>query len=77
MTEKAYTAGDLTVFFDGEVCQHAGVCVRGLPAVFDTSARPWIQPGAAAAAQVVAQVELCPSGALRAEQAADRGHGQA
>ncbi len=77
MTEKAYPAGDLTVYFDGEVCQHAGVCVRGLPAVFDTAARPWIQPGNASAADVVSQVQLCPSGALRTEQPTDRGDGQA
>jgi uncharacterized Fe-S cluster protein YjdI len=77
MTEKAYTAGDLTVFFDGEVCQHAALCVRGLPGVFDTEARPWIQPANANAADVVSQVQLCPSGALRTEQAADRGDGQA
>ena len=77
MTEKAYTAPGVTVFFDGEVCQHAAMCVRGLPRVFDTSARPWIQPANATVDEVVSQVEMCPSGALRAEKAADGVDGQA
>lgn len=77
MTEKAYTADGVTVFFDAEVCQHAAMCVRGLPRVFDTSARPWIQPANATVAEVVSQVEMCPSGALRAEQPADGVDGQA
>lgn len=68
MTEKAYPAPGVTVHFDGGVCQHAALCVRGLPAVFDTSARPWIRPAAASVDEVVAQVEACPSGALRAER---------
>ncbi len=68
MTEKSYTAAGVTVTFDGEVCQHAGLCVKGLPRVFDTSARPWIQPGEASVDEVVAQVEACPSGALQVER---------
>lgn len=69
MTEKAYSTDGVTVFFDGEVCQHAALCVKGLPTVFDSAARPWIQPANASIADVVAQVEACPSGALRAERA--------
>lgn len=66
MTEKAYIEEGVTVWFDGEVCQHAALCVKGLPRVFDTSARPWIQPANASVDDVVGQVEQCPSGALRA-----------
>ncbi len=65
MTRKDYAGAELTVSFDLEVCQHAGRCVTGLPAVFDTTARPWIQPDNAPAAAVAAQVRACPSGALR------------
>lgn len=53
--------------FDPALCEHAGECVRGLPAVFDTDNRPWIQPDQAPAADVVAVVGRCPSGALRIE----------
>jgi CDGSH-type Zn-finger protein len=38
--------------------------VRGLPAVFDTSRRPWILPDAADADAIAAVVAACPSGAL-------------
>jgi uncharacterized Fe-S cluster protein YjdI len=61
---KSYEAPGVVVSFDAEVCQHAGICVRGLPRVFDTTARPWIQPANATVADVVSQVEMCPSGAL-------------
>jgi uncharacterized Fe-S cluster protein YjdI len=70
MARKTYTAADVDVSFDPEVCAHAGECVRGLPAVFDTAKRPWIQPGEAPADDVVAVVGRCPSGALRIERRA-------
>ena len=53
--------------FDSEVCEHSGNCVRGLPQVFDTERKPWIEPDGATADAVVAQVMRCPSGALRIE----------
>lgn len=62
---KYYKGKDVTVSFDATVCQHAGNCVKGLPAVFDTEARPWINPDGADADAVRAQVERCPSGALQ------------
>lgn len=68
MSRKTYTGADVDVSFDGEVCRHAAECVRGLPAVFDTKARPWIQPDNAPAADVVEVVGRCPSGALRIER---------
>ena len=67
MSRKVYAGVDVDVSFDPEVCEHAADCVRGLPAVFDTTRRPWILPDAAPAADVVAQVARCPSGALRIE----------
>ena len=68
MTRKPYAGCDVTVSFDSEVCQHSGECVRGLPDVFETGRSPWIQPDAATADEVIAQVGRCPSGALRIEQ---------
>lgn len=65
---KTYEGQEIDVSFDPEVCQHAGNCVRGLPAVFETGRRPWILPDAAPADEVAAQVERCPSGALRYER---------
>ena len=63
---QVYETPDLTVTFDPEVCVHSGVCVRGLPAVFDIKRKRWVRPELAPAAEVVAQVARCPSGALQA-----------
>ena len=65
---KTYAGAEVDVSFDPEVCIHSGNCVRGLPAVFDTSRRPWIAPSAVPADDVVAQVQRCPSGALQFER---------
>ena len=62
---KEYEADEIVVSFDPEVCEHAANCVRGLPQVFDTKKRPWIQPENAPADEVATQVERCPSGALK------------
>lgn len=73
---KAYTSNDITVTFDAAICEHSGNCVRGLPAVFDTNQRPWIQPANASAEEVADAVRRCPSGALQYElhgEAADAG----
>ena len=63
---QVYETPELTVTFDPAVCVHSGVCVRGLPAVFDISRKRWVRPDLAPAAEVVAQVARCPSGALQA-----------
>lgn len=68
MARKTYEGADVAVSFDPEVCEHAAECVNGLPAVFDTKQRPWIQPDNASAEAVVDVVGRCPSGALRIER---------
>lgn len=64
MSRKTYRGKAVDVSFDPALCRHAQACVHGLPAVFDTARRPWIQPDAAAASDVVATVARCPTGAL-------------
>ena len=68
MTRRLYTGPIVDVSFDGAICQHAAVCVRGMPEVFDPARRPWIDPERAdteAAAQALrAVISRCPSGAL-------------
>ncbi|MDR1266116.1 MAG: (4Fe-4S)-binding protein [Propionibacteriaceae bacterium] len=65
MTNRVYRGQDIDVSFDAALCIHAAVCVKGLPEVFNTSRKPWILPDAAAADQVAAIVQQCPTGALR------------
>ncbi len=61
---KRYTLNGVTVIWKPALCQHTGICARGLPLVFDPRRRPWIQLEHTDADTVTAQVERCPSGAL-------------
>ena len=62
---QVYETPDLTVTFEPAVCRHTGVCIRGLPAVFDVRRKRWVRPEAEPADAVEAQVRRCPSGALK------------
>lgn len=62
---QVYETPEITVTFDPAICRHSGVCVRGLPAVFDVSRKRWIRPELASAAEVAVQVARCPTGALQ------------
>jgi uncharacterized Fe-S cluster protein YjdI len=72
MTRRTYTGPIIDVSFDGAVCEHAAECVRGMPSVFNTAKRPWIDPGVAntpeLADELRAVVARCPSGALGIEE---------
>ena len=69
MPRKLYTGPLVNVSFDLDVCQHAAECVRGMPSVFDTSRRPWINPENANTPELAQHLReviwRCPSGALR------------
>jgi len=60
-----YAAAHAVVAWDADVCRHAAECVRGLPAVFDPTAKPWIAPERASLDALAATITRCPSGALR------------
>jgi uncharacterized Fe-S cluster protein YjdI len=68
MARKTYSGPLVDVSFDGELCRHAAECIRGMPSVFDTSARPWIDPRNATTPEQAdllrTVVARCPSGAL-------------
>jgi uncharacterized Fe-S cluster protein YjdI len=76
---QAYESDEIVVTFAPDVCIHSGVCVRGLPDVFDAGQRRWIRPENAPAEVVAAQVRRCPSGALQYRMkaaSASRGEGE-
>ncbi|WP_051697941.1 (4Fe-4S)-binding protein [Prevotella sp. 10(H)] len=50
-----------------EICQHSGICVRTLPQVYNPNERPWVKPQNATTEQLIAQIKMCPSEALRYE----------
>lgn len=62
--EKQYTNGEVTVVWKNSLCQHSTICFKGLPAVFDYKASPWINADGATTAEIIDQVRKCPSGAL-------------
>ncbi|UUW92391.1 (4Fe-4S)-binding protein [Nocardioides sp. WV_118_6] len=61
---REYAGDGIVVTWEPARCQHAAECVRGLPTVFDTAARPWIDPSRASADEIVEVVDRCPSHAL-------------
>lgn len=69
MAKKIYTSQGIAVSFAGVRCIHAAECVRGLPEVFDTGKRPWIQPDRSDPEAITEVILRCPSGALQFERA--------
>jgi uncharacterized Fe-S cluster protein YjdI len=67
---KRYSNGEITVVWQPDRCAHSTVCYQGLPAVFDPGVRPWVRIDGASSAEIVRQVDACPSGALSWERVA-------
>jgi CDGSH-type Zn-finger protein/uncharacterized Fe-S cluster protein YjdI len=65
---RAYETDAIRVHWDSSRCIHVGICLRGLPQVFDTGRRPWVDIDAADADAIAETVARCPSGALRYER---------
>lgn len=59
-----YPGEKIQVRYDVKRCIHAAECTRGLPGVFDTGRKPWIDPEQAPADAVAEVVMRCPTGAL-------------
>ena len=59
-----YTKGELTIIWQPSICQHAGICVKMLPKVYNPQERPWIKIENATTDELIAQINKCPSGAL-------------
>ena len=63
-TTRNYPRDELVIHWTPSLCQHSGVCARGLPAVFKPRQRPWIDPKGATAQEIADRIDLCPSRAL-------------
>lgn len=64
---RDYPAEGITVYFNARKCWHTGVCLRGLPLVFDVNRRPWVRSDLDTPEVIAAQIDRCPSGALSYE----------
>lgn len=62
--KRIYEHGDLKVAWDPTICQHSGICARGMIAVFDPRRHPWIMLENGDADAIREQVRQCPSGAI-------------
>lgn len=62
---RKYDGKDIDVYFNLKLCKHSGVCVKGLPEVFDTKKKPWINADNASANEIKQLIDKCPSGALK------------
>jgi uncharacterized Fe-S cluster protein YjdI len=62
---REYATDEIVVEWHPALCFHSQNCVKALPAVFDSSRRPWIDVDAATADEIEAAVDGCPSAALR------------
>ncbi len=76
MTRKMYKGPIVDVSFDGEICQHAAECVRGMPEVYNTAKRPWIAMNLVDTPEKAEKfrevTRRCPSGALRLHEHSER-----
>ncbi|MCX6250967.1 MAG: (4Fe-4S)-binding protein [Bacteroidetes bacterium] len=61
---KEYSTGEITVFWRSELCIHSANCIMGLPGVFNTRKRPWININGGSTAEIIDAVNTCPSRAL-------------
>lgn len=68
MAKRTYANKAIAVHWDSTRCIHTGICLRGLPSVFNLEASPWLALDGADADEVASIVERCPSGALRYER---------
>ncbi|MDC6362972.1 MULTISPECIES: (4Fe-4S)-binding protein [Flavobacteriaceae] len=61
---KEYSNGEITVVWKPKLCQHAGICVKMLPQVYNPKDKPWIKAENASTHELKNQIAHCPSGAL-------------
>lgn len=61
---RAYTNGEVVIFWQASKCVHATTCFTRLRTVFDPVKRPWINPYGASTERILEMIEACPSDAL-------------
>lgn len=61
---KTYTNNEITIVWKPTICMHSRICFSGLGNVFNPTERPWVKPENATTAELMAQIDKCPSGAL-------------
>ncbi|MBS0011107.1 MAG: (4Fe-4S)-binding protein [Bacteroidales bacterium] len=62
--ERKYKNKDITVYWKPSSCIHASACTNGLPEVFDTGKRPWVNMDGSKTDKIIEVVDKCPVDAL-------------
>ena len=61
---KEFSNGEITVYWKSELCIHSANCLIGLPAVFNSKKKPWINVHASNSKDIMKAIDTCPSRAL-------------
>ena len=61
----SYEGEGFTVTYEKDICEHAAVCVKTLPQVFDPKAKPWVNTSGASKQEIADMIKNCPSKALK------------
>ena len=61
---KEFSNGEITVYWKAELCIHSANCLIGLPGVFNSKKKPWINVHASNSKDIMKVVDTCPSRAL-------------
>ncbi len=62
--KRKYSNGEVTVFWEPDLCNHSAICFRSLPKVFKPAYRPWIEMDGATTEEIIKTVKRCPTRAL-------------
>jgi uncharacterized Fe-S cluster protein YjdI len=63
-TVKEFSNGEVTVYWQSDLCIHSANCLIRLPEVFNSKKKPWINIHAANSKDIMKAVDTCPSRAL-------------
>lgn len=61
---ESYKGKRISIHDNRSICAHAGFCTDNLAAVFRMRQEPWIDADAADVEEIIATIQMCPSGAL-------------
>lgn len=62
---RSYKDQNIVVYWNPQICQHKGLCVKSDAHVFDPNRKPWILLENCDSEKIANAIDKCPSGALK------------